>query len=286
MRKFRLGSRRVPLRPQPVKPADPGPQGRCCFCGEVTRGLPAEGKQYLGLRLAELVRDGIFWVCSEDACLARFDEMWEADEEEVLAFFRGVAEDAEDEQVAPMSDPEPSVARDLRSFSHRMLRRSLSSLWEDGGFLYRLTREAGTRVLSAGVGAAVGAVVGAGVFAVAPLGARRGSPQAKTETQALREKVRVGQLIRELAPLVGNQGASMEYDARKKLEEVGYYPCSECGVAHRKEERHRMPPGTYWCEKQSRYVQPDDGAWTAEGYRQASGERWDLEDEDGGGAVH
>lgn len=65
--------------------------GVCYFCGKPTKGLTVEGRHYLGLRLAELVRFRTAWVCSEEACLDRYHEISDADEEDVFAFFREAA---------------------------------------------------------------------------------------------------------------------------------------------------------------------------------------------------
>jgi hypothetical protein len=108
-----------------------------------------------------------------------------------------------------------------------------------------------------------------------------------TEQERLLRTVSTGTIIRQALPAVEQMFTQMEYDARKRLEEMGYYPCSECGVPHVKDEPHRMPPGTYWSDTKERYVRPDDPEWSRDDYQKATGERWDLEgDSDDGSQMH
>lgn len=139
--------------------------------------------------------------------------------------------------------------------------------------LLEMARGTAERVVFTGVSAVLGAVAGAMGFNVAWSSRLRGNDLP--EEERLMGDVRFYQTLRQgvgmIVPWIQNQ----EYIARKKLEEMGYLPCEVCGVPHKTEERHEMPPGTYWHEEFG-FVRPDDERWSAEDYDSAE-DRWDMD---------
>lgn len=129
----------------------------------------------------------------------------------------------------------------------------------------------------------LGAVYGiAGGFGGAAIGIFVGLTERdlKEEKREKRERlkssliarVRMISLLRNLSPSLENA----EYEARRKLEELGYYPCSKCGVPHIDGGKADcLPPGTYFHKELSRYIEPDHPDWTEEGYEKATGQKWD-----------
>lgn len=106
--------------------------------------------------------------------------------------------------------------------------------------------------------------------------------------------VQMMQMFRQLIPALEGFLREAEYKDRRWLESKGYYPCSRCGVPHEEggPEADCKPTGTYFDDERNRYVQPDDDAWSAEGYEAATGQKWDPgpveddEDDDGEDTVH
>lgn len=231
--------------------------------------------------------EGLIAVCANPSCLDQFDTLRSKDEEERRASHP--TEEKDDSMSEPTQDPKPErnpyqdIKHDLASFAGQLTRKVLTQTWRDGGSVYGFVRGiAGRLVWGTAMGAA-GSVVGAASgFVMGPPG-RKGP---EDEREKLLRQVRVSQMARESMPMITSTLQNLEYDARKKLEEQGYYPCEECGVPHVKEEPHRMPPGTYWSEEQKRYVRPDDEEWSSEGYANCTGEKWEPEDEGGQENIH
>ena len=101
------------------------------------------------------------------------------------------------------------------------------------------------------------------------------------------------QLLRSMAPALQQQFTELEYSNRRKLESMGYYPCSRCGKPHKGggPDAGCMPKGTYYDEEQRKYVEPTDPEWSAANYERATGQKWDpgpLGDDEGedGGPLH
>ncbi len=149
---------------------------------------------------------------------------------------------------------------------------------------YRLTHAVGY--------GALGAVVGAGVgfFTRSPK-----APSERTEedlVNGLKENVRVFQMIRQITPALEGFMREQEYSARRQLEEMGYYPCSRCGIPHKEGGKQADCDlrGTYET-KDGKKVSPEDEAWSVDGYEQATGKKWNAgpvgdDDDDGGETVH
>lgn len=138
------------------------------------------------------------------------------------------------------------------------------------GFL----RGAVRRTASATVWGLMGGVLGAAG------GAAFADPPAEDEVDDLARKVQNLQMFRHFLPWIQEHIQVLEYGLRRRLEELGYFPCSVCGGVHTDKVGHQMPPGTYWSEEDNRYVAPDDPTWTQEGYEAAAPEdRWDLKDD-------
>lgn len=138
--------------------------------------------------------------------------------------------------------------------------------------LVGVLRSGGRRLFATMVGGATGAVGGA-LFALVVTRSRdrdRGLP----EEERLMADVRIFQGVRQIVPAALAWLENNEYIARKKLEEMGYLPCEVCGVPHQTEERHDMPPGTYWHDEYG-FVRPDDERWKAEDY-EAAEDRWEM----------
>jgi hypothetical protein len=203
-------------------------------------------------------------------------------------------EDGEPESTQPpgaedtMTDTGPQISdfkRNLLSFASATTGQVLRSIWEDGSSLYGVARNVVVRAAHGATysmaGAALGAVSG---FLIGPTSHRHESEQERMVNTVNRL-----QTVREAIPMIQSTLQSLEYDTRKKLEEMGYYPCEACGTPHLKDEAHQMPAGTYWSEAHNRYVKPDDADWTKQGYESAAGERWEYADEDeddGGEQIH
>lgn len=78
---------------------------------------------------------------------------------------------------------------------------------------------------------------------------------------------------------------SAEYDTRRELEALGYFPCSKCGVPHTQpeDEENCLPVGTYWSEDLQRYIPVGHPDWSAEEYEKITGQKWREEDDGDGG---
>jgi hypothetical protein len=254
--------------------------GTCRLCAAPTRGMPSEPWRSFGPRTAEYVQNGRVWVCNKVECLAYFDALMDEDVADQRAGTDGVADPPQDAQDGAMTEDRDylkDMGRMTGAVAHHLLHRAL----HDGVDLMERARGLVRRTASAVVTGAAGAVGGAVVgFLV--------SPDRKQEDRqtVLQRRVQLAQMGRTFAPMLEQQLTTMEYDARKELEHMGYYPCEECGVPHVKDEPHRMPPGTYWSAEEERYIRPDDPKWTRAGYEGATGDRWDLDDDQGSGQVH
>lgn len=161
-----------------------------------------------------------------------------------------------------------------------------STVAREATALYERSRDTANRLLK---GATLGVAGGVGGFLLGVVSTPRGRKD-ETEVVYLLRQVRIGQWLREFSPMITNTFTNLEYDARKRLEDMGYYPCAECGAPHVSEEPHTFPEGTYWCETRSRYLKPDDADWTQDGFMDAPDDaKWaftDPEPEDDGEQVH
>lgn len=114
--------------------------------------------------------------------------------------------------------------------------------------------------------------------------------EATPEEKKLRLKDRLIQnvnnasMIRQGLQMVIPAVDNWEYDARRQLEAMGYYPCQKCGIPHThpEGEPNCLPPGAYWCEDLQRYVHVGHPDWDADEYKRATGQAW----EDEGETVH
>ena len=78
-----------------------------------------------------------------------------------------------------------------------------------------------------------------------------------------------------------------EYQARRELELMGYYPCSKCGIPHLEGgEIDCLPIGAYFSEALGRYVEPEHPDWKKDEYEEATGEKWDETASQKDGSVH
>lgn len=285
----RSGSRRVTLVGGTTGVGN-DPKGPCRFCGAETYGMPSLGWIFLGPRTAEYVQDGRVWACDRADCIAAFDALLDLDEADQAERRDRVAESLGNEQDGPMDDSSPTddIKQTLMSFAAHTTRQTLFATFHEGATLYQLVRGGIQRTFWAAAYGTVGAVMGAGTgFLIGPnRGKDRDAPEVSREA-VLQRKVQTTQMVRTLLPSLESLLTTTEYDARKELEHMGFYPCEHCGVPHVKGERHQMPPGTYWSEPHNAYIRPDNEEWTKEGYESASDERWDLDDDgDDGGQVH
>lgn len=176
-----------------------------------------------------------------------------------------------------MTDTEQDPRRERLAFFTSTVARETAALYER-------SRSTAGRLLK---GVSMGAAGGLGGFLLGIIAAPRGTKN-ETEVAYLLRQVRVGQAVRDFAPMVTNMVTSMEYDARKRLEGMGYYPCSDCGVPHTSDLPHDFPAGTYWDAERNVYLQPDNADWTQGGYDAAGDDnRWgsaeDLDEEDDDG---
>lgn len=285
----RLGSRRVPMQGA----ADADVRLPCRFCGKPTKGLPSESWVFLGPRTAEYVQGGRIWVCNGEACFGAFDDLLEADEADQHARREEVAEPAPSEHDGPMDDdrdnqaPLDDIKRHLLGVAAHTAQETIFTTLRESGNIYQLARGAIQRTFWASAYGAVGAVTGAFAgFLIGPSRAQGQDVAPESREVVLQRKVTAAQMVRTMLPSMESLVTNMEYDARKELEHMGFYPCEECGVPHVKDEPHQMPPGTYWCPNEEKYMRPGDPKWTKEGYEAAAGERWDLDDVDDDGQVH
>jgi len=253
----------------------------CLLCGSSTQGMPVE-RLGLGPRSAKYVRDGRVLVCV--GCWEGFLDLVQAGED--AGTVTQLDEDGEPESARPSGqerDMNNDLKHDLLSFASAATGRTLHGIWRDGGSIYGVARNIVVRAAYGATYSAGGAVLGAITgFVTGPPSAR--GPES--EKDRLLRQVKMAEFARTALPSLTQMVTSLEYDARKTLEEMGYYPCEHCGEPHVKDVRHNMPEGTYWSEGANRYLKPDDADWTREGYEQAAGERWeytDGEDEDDGG---
>lgn len=270
----KLGSRRFPVGMED-QTEDRRP---CRVCGSMTVGLPAEHFT-LGYRSAEFVAGGTIWVCSARACLDYWTDALDADDTDRAARRQGVDEGTARTEDSPMTEPSISdLKHDLLSFAGAATRRTLESVWADGGSVYGLARNLISRGIWAAGGAVTGAVTG---FIVGPVG----QVGEESEPSRLMRKVKYAQAAREAIPMFTGLLTNVEYESRKRLEALGYLPCEKCGVPHVQEDRHQMPPGTYYDEKLRTYLKPEAPGWTLQGY-QAADERWEMEDDGSGEQVH
>jgi hypothetical protein len=266
------------------------------LCGAATFGMPGEGFTF-GLRTAHFVSNGRVWVCGNTTkCIDVFDTMLDQDDEERLQRQEAASapagtvtqlhpDDTDEEKKMTDTSEKPTtndLQRDLLAFASAATRRALDSLWADGGSVYGTARSLVSRVArGTGYGVA-GAVLGSlGGFLITPVRQRE-----ESEQDALLRTVSRAQMIREVVPAVTSMFSNMEYEARKRLEDLGFYPCQDCGVPHVKDEPHEMPAGTYWDEERGVYLRPDNADWTKDGYESAAGQRWDFADDDGGDQMH
>lgn len=262
-----------------------GGQGNllCLSCGAQTHGMPVEGLG-LGPRSAKYVRDSRVLVCV--GCWEAFIELVQSEDE--AGTVTQLDPDEEPESPRPSGqerDMDNDLKHNLLSFASAATGRTLHSIWRDGGSIYGVARNIVVRAAYGATYSAGGAVLGAITGFVTGPPSPRGP---ESERDRLLRQVKMAEIGRTALPTLTQMLTSIEYDARKSLEEMGYYPCEHCGEPHVKEERHNMPEGTYWSEGANRYLKPDDADWTKEGYEQAAGERWeyadaDAEDEDDSG---
>lgn len=152
-----------------------------------------------------------------------------------------------------------------------------------------------------GLGLAFGSVLG---FARGPSGAEPeedtrteeevDEARRKNERNFLLRRVKQNGMIRRALEQIGPVAipllADAEYNDRRRLEELGFYPCPKCGIPHLDGGKRDdcLPAGAYWHDELRRYVEPDHPDWTPEGYEAATGHPWrDPEDEQGGtGGIH
>jgi len=273
MKRIWLGSRRIRLRD-----AQNYPSPVCDLCGAVTEGLPVEGIT-LGYRSAAYVLDGRAWVCASPDCMDAWSDALEADDADRAAR-RGAVDSAPTEtESAPMTDTRISdIKHDLLSFAGAATRRTLENVWTEGGSVYGVARSVVTRTAWGAVCGAAGAGLGAMTgFLIGPPGPR-GEMDPK---ERLVRQVKYSQMVRDAAPMIVSALSTIEYEARKKLEEMGHYPCEECGIPHVKAQRHQMPPGTYWDVERNCYLRPDNADWKQAAYEAAAeDDRWELEDDE------
>jgi len=181
-----------------------------------------------------------------------------------------------------MTDSQQTPRQQRLTFFTSVLAREAASLYER-------SRDTANRLLK---GATLGVAGGLGGFMLGVVSTPKGRKD-ETEVAYLLRQVRIGQMLREFAPLVTNTFTNLEYDARKRLEDMGYYPCSDCGVPHTSDLPHDFPAGTYWDAEKNAYLKPDNADWTRGGFDAAGDDnRWgaaafeDEEEEDGGEQVH
>jgi hypothetical protein len=289
VRNRRLGSRRVTLG-DGVAGWDDQPKGPCRVCGAETYGMPSEPWLTFGPRTAEYVQSGRVWVCNGAECFKTFDDLLDLDEADQAARREQVAEATGNAQDGPMPDndnpsPMDDIRRNLLGFAAHTTRQTIYTAIHESASVYQLARGAIQRTFWASAYGAIGAAVGAASgFLIGPHRAQRNDHREESRQAVLQRRVSATQVIRTILPSLEQQLTTMEYDARKELEHMGYYPCEDCGVPHVKEEPHQMPPGTYWSEADNAYIRPGDPKWTKEGYESTAGERWDLSDDGSDGS--
>lgn len=159
-----------------------------------------------------------------------------------------------------------------------------------------MIRETIQRAAQAGVWGGLLGIAGAAMGAFLGFtrgGAQRGLPAAageldeetdrEDERDGLVQQVRFLGLCRQVMEAAQPQLADAEYRARRRLEELGYYPCPKCGVAHLDGGKADcLPRGAYWHEDLRRFVEPEHPDWSAEGYEAATGQPWRGRDDGGG----
>lgn len=169
--------------------------------------------------------------------------------------------------AAPESLPEPTASEQVRFF------------------VSRLVSAAGYGVAGAMLGGIMGFVT-------------KSRPRTRKRTEqdlvdSLTSDVRFMQMARGMMPMLEKLFTESEYNKRRQLEAMGYYPCSKCGIPHVKggPDADCMPKGTYFDKEHDKHIEPDDEMWSAEGYEKATGEKWDPgpledDDDDDGETVH
>ncbi len=106
----------------------------------------------------------------------------------------------------------------------------------------RVIRSAIAAAASAGVGA-VGGALGLGLLAYSrtskairedriAFGQHTPDAEQTVERDKLLSAVKNSSRIRHVSKMINDQATQQEFDARKKLEAMGYLPCSECGRFH------------------------------------------------------
>lgn len=86
------------------------------------------------------------------------------------------------------------------------------------------------------------------------------------------------QVVAQAEPIISN----LEFEKRRRLEEMGYFPCPKCGIAHLQGEEAKdcMPPGTYFSKLLERHIGPEHPDWKKEEYEAATGEKWEAPEDD------
>ncbi len=103
----------------------------------------------------------------------------------------------------------------------------------------------------------------------------------KKETRARKRSRLLNQLqminvARQIAKQAVPPLASREFDIRRKLEALGYYPCRHCGVPHVDPDKDNcLPHGAYFSEHLQRYIHVGHPDWSEDEYQSAWGKAWD-----------
>ena len=124
-------------------------------------------------------------------------------------------------------------------------------------------------------------------------------PRTEEEHRAHRRKKLLGRVhrfrsmrttwesVQKLLESAFTQLSEDEYQARRELELMGYYPCSKCGIPHLEGgEIDCLPIGAYFSEALGRYVEPEHPDWKKDEYEEATGEKWDETASQKDGSVH
>lgn len=144
-------------------------------------------------------------------------------------------------------------------------------------------------LVGAATGIATGAVMGlsSGLRLASPT---TDDPEVAAAEKKLRSRKRLIQNVRTyemyrgvldmLSPII----SSAEFNARRRLEAMGYYPCAQCGIPHiqPEDQNNCMPKGAYWSEDLQRYVHPGHPDWSREEYEAATNQPWAEEGDDEG----
>lgn len=110
----------------------------------------------------------------------------------------------------------------------------------------------------------------------------KGATQDETRRRVLAERVTAILAARRGAEMLISVAEEREYQARRELEEMGYYPCRKCGVPHvdPDDEESCLPKGAYYSADLGRYVHVGHPNWSRSEYETWSGQAWDEEPEE------